>query len=118
MQQVCVHVCVCVCVCVCVRVCACVLKVETKGVREWRESCTASQCHGGADEVCVSTSSLCSSQDYALAIAELQQCSKMKPALLAPLLKYLGRLNLAVSHSQTDCLCDVSDAHCCAAKIV
>ena len=40
------------------------------------------------------------SQDYALAIAELQQCTKMKPALLAPLLKYLGRLNLAVSHSQ------------------
>ena len=43
-------------------------------------------------------------QDYALAIAELQQCIKMKPTLLGPLLKYLGRLNLAVSHSQTGSL--------------
>ena len=95
------HVCVVYAWCVC----ACVLEVDV--VREKREergaTCTTFPKvveHKVLVLPCLSPPP----QDYALAIAELQQCIKMKPTLLAPLLKYLGRLNLAVSHSQTGSL--------------
>ena len=123
MQQVCVcvvwfcagvYVCACICVC-CACVCKhkCVLEVELK--REKRsERCTSFRCCGGTEEMCLSPPSpLPPPQDYALAISELHQCTRMRPALQAPLLKYLGRLNLAVSHTQTDCLCGISAGNCC-----